>query len=188
MAGLGSYMIAGAVSGAAQGLVERMKALRDAAIEAQTHAQDRADKQADLETAHQYRMEEKGKTGGGGGGGSVGRKGLGGPAAAGPERLFGEYEVDGKMYGRNKAGQLKPLIGPDGQPLAAKPKKGAKADAGAPAPETTIPDTPPTVQDTAPALAGPSPLDAARAAINRGAPRDAVIQRLKDNGVDPAGL
>lgn len=32
------------------------------------------------------------------------------------------------------------------------------------------------------------PLAAARAAISRGAPRDAVIQRLRDNGINPAGL
>lgn len=31
-------------------------------------------------------------------------------------------------------------------------------------------------------------LDDARAAISRGAPRDAVIQRLRENGIDPAGL
>jgi hypothetical protein len=32
------------------------------------------------------------------------------------------------------------------------------------------------------------PLAQARDAINRGAPRDAVIKRLRDNGIDPAGL
>jgi hypothetical protein len=32
------------------------------------------------------------------------------------------------------------------------------------------------------------PLAEARAAIARGAPRDAVIQRLRQNGIDPAGL
>lgn len=38
--------------------------------------------------------------------------------------------------------------------------------------------------------AGPSngALDDARAAISRGAPRDAVIQRLRENGIDPSGL
>ena len=35
---------------------------------------------------------------------------------------------------------------------------------------------------------GSDPLSAARDAINRGAPRDAVIQRLKDNGIDTSGL
>lgn len=38
--------------------------------------------------------------------------------------------------------------------------------------------------------AGPSSgaIDSARAAIARGAPRDAVIQRLRENGIDPSGL
>lgn len=34
----------------------------------------------------------------------------------------------------------------------------------------------------------PDPLAAARSAISRGAPRDAVIKRLQDNGIDPSGL
>ena len=38
------------------------------------------------------------------------------------------------------------------------------------------------------APAATKPLDAARAAINNGAPREAVIQRLRENGIDPAGL
>jgi hypothetical protein len=42
----------------------------------------------------------------------------------------------------------------------------------------------PNAASTVPA----SPLDSARAAIAKGAPRDAVIQRLKANGIDPAGL
>ena len=40
---------------------------------------------------------------------------------------------------------------------------------------------------TAPAPAG-APLEQARDAIARGAPRDAVIQRLRENGIDPEGL
>jgi hypothetical protein len=32
------------------------------------------------------------------------------------------------------------------------------------------------------------PFAQARDAINRGGPRDAVIKRLGDNGIDPAGL
>lgn len=54
------------------------------------------------------------------------------------------------------------------------------------------------VQPAAPAAAAPAsaapargaadPLAAARDAIARGAPRDAVIQRLRDNGIDPSGL
>lgn len=40
----------------------------------------------------------------------------------------------------------------------------------------------------APAAATTDPLAAARDAINRGAPRDAVIKRLRDNGIDPGGL
>lgn len=39
--------------------------------------------------------------------------------------------------------------------------------------------------------AAPAPsgaIDEARAAISRGAPRDAVIQRLRENGIDPSGL
>ena len=36
--------------------------------------------------------------------------------------------------------------------------------------------------------AGTPPLDQARAAIARGAPRAAVMQRLQQNGIDPAGL
>jgi len=35
---------------------------------------------------------------------------------------------------------------------------------------------------------GPAALDDARSAIARGAPREAVIQRLRQNGIDPAGL
>lgn len=44
---------------------------------------------------------------------------------------------------------------------------------------------PPAAPPAAPAA---DPLAAARAAIASGAPRAAVIQRLKDNGVDPGGL
>jgi hypothetical protein len=40
----------------------------------------------------------------------------------------------------------------------------------------------------APTAAPSDPLAAARDAIARGAPRDAVIQRLKQNGIDPGGL
>lgn len=36
--------------------------------------------------------------------------------------------------------------------------------------------------------AGGSPLDRARAAIAQGAPRDAVMKRLRDSGIDPVGL
>jgi hypothetical protein len=32
------------------------------------------------------------------------------------------------------------------------------------------------------------PLAAARDAITKGAPRDAVIKRLRDSGIDPGGL
>ncbi|MBR2118497.1 MAG: hypothetical protein IJ935_07465 [Afipia sp.] len=39
-----------------------------------------------------------------------------------------------------------------------------------------------------PAAAAGDPLAAARAAIGRGADRNAVIQRLRDNGIDPSGL
>ena len=39
-----------------------------------------------------------------------------------------------------------------------------------------------------PAAPANDPLAAARDAIARGAPRDAVIKRLKDNGIDPKGL
>jgi hypothetical protein len=35
---------------------------------------------------------------------------------------------------------------------------------------------------------GGSPLDRARAAIQQGAPRDKVIERLRKNGIDPTGL
>jgi len=38
------------------------------------------------------------------------------------------------------------------------------------------------------ARGGSSPLDMARDAIARGAPREAVIQRLRENGIDPSGL
>jgi len=38
------------------------------------------------------------------------------------------------------------------------------------------------------AVAKGDPLAAARAAIEKGAPRDAVIKRLQENGIDPAGL
>jgi hypothetical protein len=40
----------------------------------------------------------------------------------------------------------------------------------------------------APAATAASPLAAARAAIAKGAPRDAVIKRLQQNGIDPGGL
>jgi hypothetical protein len=36
--------------------------------------------------------------------------------------------------------------------------------------------------------AAPDPLSQARDAIKRGAPRDAVIKRLRDSGIDPGGL
>jgi hypothetical protein len=53
-------------------------------------------------------------------------------------------------------------------------------------------DTPaPTGAASAPGPApqgAADPLAAARAAISAGAPRDAVIQRLRDNGIDPSGL
>jgi hypothetical protein len=39
-----------------------------------------------------------------------------------------------------------------------------------------------------PAPAGNNILDQARDAINRGAPRDAVLQRLREQGIDPSGL
>jgi hypothetical protein len=39
-----------------------------------------------------------------------------------------------------------------------------------------------------PPIAGNDALAAAREAINRGAPRDAVIRRLQQNGINPAGL
>jgi hypothetical protein len=56
------------------------------------------------------------------------------------------------------------------------------AGAGAPPPVTRA--LPPR-----PAADGSSdPLARARDAINRGAPRDAVIKRLRDNGIDPSGL
>ena len=45
------------------------------------------------------------------------------------------------------------------------------------------------IQDDKPeSKTGSDPLSAARDAIKRGAPRDAVIQRLKDNGIDTSGL
>lgn len=53
--------------------------------------------------------------------------------------------------------------------------RAAEAPAPGPAPAT---DTPPAA----------GPLDAARDAISRGAPRDAVLKRLRDNGIDPGGL
>jgi len=49
---------------------------------------------------------------------------------------------------------------------------------------------PPTATGPA-ATSAPAPaavLSEARAAIQRGAPREAVLQRLRDNGIDPAGL
>lgn len=49
---------------------------------------------------------------------------------------------------------------------------------------------PPTATGPA-ATTAPAPaavLSEARAAIQRGAPREAVLQRLRDNGIDPAGL
>ena len=47
-----------------------------------------------------------------------------------------------------------------------------------------------SAQNKGAAAAAPSgsPLDDARSAIARGAPRDAVIQRLRDKGIDPTGL
>ena len=46
-----------------------------------------------------------------------------------------------------------------------------------------------TPQHQQPSAARPgSPLDEARAAIARGAPRDTVIERLRRNGIDPSGI
>ncbi len=42
--------------------------------------------------------------------------------------------------------------------------------------------------DTSRATSQASPLDQAREAIARGAPRDAVIERLRRNGIDPGDL
>jgi len=54
------------------------------------------------------------------------------------------------------------------------------------------PAQPPLARPAAPQSALPppaiDPIARARDAIQRGAPRDAVIQRLRDNGIDPSGL
>ncbi len=44
------------------------------------------------------------------------------------------------------------------------------------------------IEQPAPKEVGPSPLSEARDAIARGAPRDAVIKRLQEKGIDPSGL
>jgi hypothetical protein len=62
---------------------------------------------------------------------------------------------------------------------------------GATKTEPTVRRTPgaaPAPAQAAPAPAAGNPLAAARDAIARGAPREAVIQRLKENGIDPKGL
>ena len=45
-----------------------------------------------------------------------------------------------------------------------------------------------TASPATPTKTAPDPMAAARDAINRGAPRDAVIKRLRENGIDPGGL
>lgn len=64
--------------------------------------------------------------------------------------------------------------------------KGNRTVAGVPIPGTERKGT--TRAAPAASAAGSDPLAAARDAIARGAPRDAVIKRLKDNGIDPKGL
>ena len=59
--------------------------------------------------------------------------------------------------------------------------------AAAPAPNAAQPSTPRPPPSNGRAVAG-SPLDRARAAIAAGAPREQVIERLRQNGIEPEGL
>ena len=54
-------------------------------------------------------------------------------------------------------------------------------------PQMNLPAAPPATE-AAPESAPTDALDQARAAIDRGADRNAVIQRLRENGIDPSGL
>lgn len=66
------------------------------------------------------------------------------------------------------------------------PQTGITPQTGTPTPQAGAAVTgTPTGSATTPAL---DPLAMARDAINAGAPRDAVIQRLKDNNIDPGNL
>jgi len=95
-------------------------------------------------------------TGGGSGGGGGGSR----PSAAQKkERLFGEYEIDGVLHGRNSYGKMVPYTGDDGQPI----RTGDDGYTNAPRPGKALPEmmtTPPGMgpapqPDRAPRPAGP---------------------------------
>lgn len=80
-----------------------------------------------------------------------------------------------------------------GAPAPAAPSTGGAIFGNTPAPAT--PAAPQGAQPDVPLPTGggsaapaPDPLAGARAAIQAGAPRDAVVKRLTDNGIDPSGL
>jgi len=54
--------------------------------------------------------------------------------------------------------------------------------------DESVPAAIPSSPGTVAGAGGGSVLDRARAAIAAGAPRDAVVKRLRDNGIDPKGL
>ena len=101
-------------------------------------------------------------TGGGSGGGRRSGGGGGGSrpsAAQKKERLFGEYEIDGVLHGRNSYGKMVPYTGDDGQLI----RTGDDGYTNAPRPGKALPEmmtTPPGMgpapqPDRAPRPAGP---------------------------------
>lgn len=84
-------------------------------------------------------------TGGGSGGGGGGSR----PSAAQKkERLFGEYEIDGVLHGRNSYGKMVPYTGDDGKPI----RTGDDGYTNAPRPGKALPE----MMTTSPGM-GPAP-------------------------------
>jgi hypothetical protein len=90
-------------------------------------------------------------TGGGSGGGRRSGGGGGGSrpsAAQKKERLFGEYEIDGVLHGRNRYGKMVPYTGDDGKPI----RTGDDGYTNAPRPGEALPE----MMTTSPGM-GPAP-------------------------------
>lgn len=165
MAGLMAYALAGAAAGAGEGIVARAKAMAEAALAQQEQERD----DAKLEREYELRKELKGMAPGKAaptGGGSSKPKSSSGSSSAAPkaERLMGEYEKDGMMYGRTSTGVLKPYKDEDGNTIPwSKGGRSKKADAKAdekPA-AAAISNTPPAVTaeaPSAPAVPGGPPV------------------------------
>lgn len=104
-----------------------------------------------LRSAAKQRLEQTMK-----GQGAVTRTGGGRSSRGGSGRLYGEYNVGGILHGRDSAGNLRPIMGPDGRPVSVDARMGRSGASGTPTGPASIEDELGKLMGDQPAAANPA--------------------------------